>query len=386
MEKYSDLEQALRDPSLAIISDQITTLSELNRVYLKYRALLSIQKRFSNYYSNEFLGHSVPEMYVLVKDKLKPENDGFEDRQLPNETLIVSEPDLYYKEESFNSGDTNICFVLGHSGSGKSMMARTLLGDEIDHIELDDLLLTKDHFTMDELKGYSDLFYRFFTGEGAKYYIGVEQRDSIPKEEYEDKVFIDFVRFAMEYAKQHREKKFIIDGIWIYLYFDDPSVFADYAVFIKGTSFLKSKIRAAKREMQRDKETLQDRKQMFGREVRNYLLDEDKINRYRSFFGDSPYTIFREETSEADKNAEAVINELNGIDRCFVNNDTDGINEIMKRAEADPALSNWNKLRIVNECKLALFDLRMYNGHQNENEMITPIDPDCDSVNGHHLT
>ena len=169
----------------------------------------------------------------------------------------------------------------------------------------------------------------------------------------------------MEYAKQHREKKFIIDGIWIYLYFDDPSVFADYAVFIKGTSFLKSKIRATKREMQRDKETLQGRKQMFGREVRNYLLDENKINRYRSFFGDSPYTIFREETSEADKNAEAVLNELNGIDRCFVNNDTDGINEIMKRAEANPALSNWNKLRIVNECKLALFDHRMYNGLQN---------------------
>ena len=208
MEKYADLEQALQDPSLAIISDQITTLSELNSVYLKYRVLSSIQKRFSNYYSNEFLGHSVPEMYVLVKDKLKPENDLFEDWQLPNETLIVSEPDLYYKEESFNSGDTNICFVLGHSGSGKSMMARTLEGDDIDHIELDDLLLTKDHFTMDELKAYSDLFYHFFAGEGAKYYIGVEERDSIPKEEYEDKVFIDFVRFAMEYAKHHRKKKF----------------------------------------------------------------------------------------------------------------------------------------------------------------------------------
>ena len=82
------MEQALQDPSLAIISDQITTLSELNSVYLKYRVLSSIQKRFSNYYSNEFLGHSVPEMYVLVKDKLKPESDVFEDWQLPNETLM----------------------------------------------------------------------------------------------------------------------------------------------------------------------------------------------------------------------------------------------------------------------------------------------------------
>ena len=248
MEKYTDLEQAIQDPSLVIITDQITTQTELNQVFVKYKTLPRKQRRFSNYYSNEFLGHDVPEMYVLVRDKLIAEANIFEDLQLPNEKYVHTEPDLYYKEESFNSGNTNICFILGHSGSGKSRMARTLEGDEIDHIELDDLLLARDHFTMDELKGYSDMFYSFFAGEGAKYYIGLEERNSIPKEEYEDKVFVDFVKFAMEYSKQHREKKYIVEGIWIYLYFEDPSVFDDYAVFIKGTSFLKSKIRAMKRE------------------------------------------------------------------------------------------------------------------------------------------
>ena len=136
-------------------------------------------------------------MYVLVRDKLIADSEIFGEWQLPNETFIVSEPDLYYKEESFNSGETNICFILGHSGSGKSMMARTLEGDDIDHIELDDLLLTKDHFTMDALKDYSDMVYSFFNGEGAKYYIGVEERNSLSKEEYEDKVFVDFVNFAL---------------------------------------------------------------------------------------------------------------------------------------------------------------------------------------------
>ena len=354
MVKYTDLEQALLDPSLVIITDHISTQTELNKTYVKYNVLSKKQKRYSNYYSNEFLGHSVPEMYVLTREKLLAENDIFGEWQLPNESFIVSEPDLYYKEDSFNSGDTNICFILGHSGSGKSMMARALEGDDIDHIELDDLLLTKDHFTMEELKAYSDLLYGFFNGEGAKYYVGVDERNSIPKEDYEDKVFVDFVTFAMDYAAQHREKKYIIDGIWIYLYFDDPSVFKDYAVFIKGTSFLKSKIRATKREMQRDKETLQDRKQMFGREVRNYFLDEDKINSYRSFFGDCPETVFREETNDTSKKAEIVINELNSIDKCVVNDDTDGIIEIMKKAEKNTELSNWNKLRIINECRSAL--------------------------------
>ena len=264
MEKYITLQQAMQDPSLAIITDDIATQIELNRVFIKYRALPKRYKRLSNYYSNEFLGHNVTEMYALVKDKLRVDSDVFRDVQLPSDKYAVSEPDLYYKEDSFNSGDTNICFILGHSGSGKSVMARTLEGDEIDHIELDDLLLIKDHFTMDELKDYSDMYYSYFNGEGTKYYIGVEERNSIPKEEYEDKVFIDFVNYAMDYAKLHPDKKFIIDGIWIYLYFDDPSIFEDYAVFIKGTSFLKSKIRVMKREIHRDKEELQDRKEMFG--------------------------------------------------------------------------------------------------------------------------
>lgn len=287
-----------------------------------------------------------------MKDRLRVDSATPFDRPLPNEKYTVSEPDLYYKEDSFNSDDTNICFILGHSGSGKSMMARTLEGDDIDHIELDDLLLTKDHFTMDELKDYSDMFYSFFNGEGAKYYIGVEERDSIPKEEYEDKVFLDFVDFAMEYAKQHREKKFIIDGIWIYLYFDDPSKFEDYTVFIKGTSFLKSKIRVMKREMQRDKGAVQDRKQMFGRETRNYLLDEDKINKYREYFGDKPETVFREEQDES-----AFKKAMSGIDKCFVDEDANGLLEILKNAEASNALSGWEKQMVALECRSAVMDL-----------------------------
>ena len=357
MDKYATLEQVLRDPSLVVITDDISTQIELNKVYLRYKVLSRIQKRFSNYYSNEFLGHNVPEMYALKSEQLKADYDLFGDWELPSDKYMHSEPDLYYKEDSFNSGDTNICFILGHSGSGKSKMAQALEGDDIDHIELDDLLLTKDHFSMDELKEYSDMFYCFFAGEGAKYYIGIEERNRIPKEEYEDKVFIDFVRFAMDYAKQHPKKKYIIEGIWIYLYFDDPSVFKDYAVFIKGTSFLKSKIRVMKREMQRDEESLQNRKQMFEREVRNYLLDEDKIDIYRAYFGDSPYTVFRDETSEDDKKSEIIMSELNCIDRCFVNDDANGIIEIMKRTGDRAELSSWNKMRIFSECQSALIDL-----------------------------
>ena len=361
MNIYTKLDEALQDSSLVIITNDIKTQKELNKIFIKYKMLSNRYKRFSNYYSNKFLGHSVSEMYVLMKDSLRGENDFLKGRQLLTEKFVYSEPDLYYNEDSFNNGDTNLCFILGHSGSGKSMMARTLEGDDIDHIELDDLLLNKDHFSMDELKEYSDMLYNFFAGEGKKYYIGINERDNISKEDYEDKIFIDFVRFAIDYSKKHKEKNYIVEGIWIYLYFDDPSVFSDYAVFIKGTSFLKSKIRATKRELQRDKEALHDRKNMFGREARNYLLDENKIDKFRDFFKEKPNTIFRDEANED----EIVVKQINAINDCFVNGDIDTIKEIMEKAISSKNLLRLNKLRIINECKLALFDLNRSSEEKN---------------------
>ncbi len=360
MEKYTDLKQAREDQSLVFITDEVNTLRELNRIYGKFRILPRKQQRLSDYYSNQFLDHSVKEMYELVKERLLSESELFNDlkeKELPGSKYAKTEADLYYKEANFNAGETNVCFILGHSGSGKSVMAKGLEGNEIEHLELDDLLLVKDHFSMDDLKNYSDVFYSFFIGPGKKYYIGIEERNTIPKEEYEDKLFFDFVDYALAYAGKHQEKKYIIDGIWIYLYYDDPSVFDDYAVFIKGTSFLKSKIRATKREIHRDKEEIADRKLMFGREARNYLLDEDKIDRFRDHFAKSPYTIFREEENEIDKQNEIVRNEIININRCFAQNDANGIIAIMKKTEADTQLSNLNKIRIIGECKAALFEI-----------------------------
>ena len=109
--------------------------------------------------------------------------------------------------------------------------------------------------------------------------------------------------------------------------------------------------------MQRDRDTLNDRKQMFGRSARNYLLDEDKINIFRAYFAERPETIFRTETNEVDKKDVALRDSLNLINSCFVNGNADGINELMKKTEDDPELSNLKKLRVINECRAALFDL-----------------------------
>ena len=54
-----------------------------------------------------------------------------------------------------------------------------------------------------------------------------------------------------------------------------------------------------------------------------------------------------------------IINELNKIDECFVDDDAKGIVEIMDRAKANTKLSNWTKQLIIHECKTALLELRI---------------------------
>jgi hypothetical protein len=98
----------------------------------------------------------------------------------------------------------------------------------------------------------------------------------------------------------------------------------------------------------RDKES----KGTAGEYLSVYLLDEDKIDSYRKYFANSPYTVFREEKDE-----NGIINELNKIDECFVNDDAKGIAEIMDRAKANDKLSNWTKQLIIHECKTALLEL-----------------------------
>ena len=72
---------------------------------------------------------------------------------------------------------------------------------------------------------------------------------------------------------------------------------------------------------------------------RGRILDEEKINHYRDYYGECPETVLREENSGAGSKAETVLNDLNSIDTLFVNEDANGILAIMKKTKADPSLS-----------------------------------------------
>lgn len=214
-----------------------------------------------------------------------------------HEAYAKNENDIYYNKDKFDSGEINLCFITGHSGSGKSTMGRDLQSDSIEHYELDDLQCIKDHFTMENLKEYGDLIYSYFSGKGKKFYLTKKEivDNKIPGSKYEDILYKDFVHYAMNYAKSHKNKKYIIEGVWLLCsgedgkYWFDPEEFKDYAFYIKGTSMIISKHRAALRDAKTDNDNkIGVTKAYLNNFIRKnwkwYFIDEKRINRFRKYF------------------------------------------------------------------------------------------------------
>ena len=74
-----------------------------------------------------------------------------------NEGYIKSDKDIYYNKYKFDSGEINLCFITGQSGSGKTTMAGKMTND---FIRLDDLA-QNDLFSDENLKEYGNLIYSF---------------------------------------------------------------------------------------------------------------------------------------------------------------------------------------------------------------------------------
>ena len=205
-----------------------------------------------------------------------------------------SDKDIYYNKDKFDSGEINLCFITGHSGSGKSTMARSMQSDKVEYYELDDLNQNYK-FTDNTLKEYGDLIYSFFKGPGKKYrYHSYDDMQNCTNplddsgDEFDKFVNRDFVKYAMKYAKSHKNTKFVIEGIWLYFFFK-PEELKDYAVYIKGTSRVLSAFRAAKRDS-KDADTKTKRfiysiKGTLSTLINKYSIEGEKlINNYRKYY------------------------------------------------------------------------------------------------------
>ena len=219
--------------------------------------------------------------------------DQYTTLSLLNESILFNEKDIYYNKDKFDNGEINLCFITGHSGSGKSTMAKDMeKKKEIESYELDDCGWIKDRFTMDNLKEYGDLYYSFFTGPGKKYYVGKEETEKWPDDEFRrfyGNLWYDIVYYAMKYAKSHPNKKYVINGVQVFENEFKPEEFKDYAFYIKGTSAIISSIRAAKRDSQ-DGGSKLGKARAFAKNISNmtrwkyYNINEKDIQKFRKYF------------------------------------------------------------------------------------------------------
>ena len=195
------------------------------------------------------------------------------------EKHIFNEEDIYYNKDKFDSGEINLGFITGHSGSGKSTMAQKLADKDsnIEYYQLDDVMYNKYEFTMEQLKEYGDLIYSFFKGLGKKYYYTEEEAKEgkvKPIEgDYDLQLTKDFVEYSIKYTKSHKNTKYVIEGIGLAMYIE-PSILKEFAVYIKGTSAITSTFRAAKRDA---KEFYPDNKKKQAKAFVKRMMEFDRL-------------------------------------------------------------------------------------------------------------
>lgn len=343
------LKSVLSNPEIAVISDECTSWDELFNQFMRYLKLSRRGRRLSDYYSVELFGCTVPDKFLTMHYRFKP------DSPVPvNGTVLISEPDLYYNKKAFDDGLVNLCFVIGYSGSGKSYLTREYSGDNLEKVELDNIVCVKDHYTMDELKSSGDLLYSFFSGPGAKYYVSRAERDVFADH---SEMFVSFINYARTYAADHTDKRFILEGIWTYLFFDDPSEFDKYAVFMKGTSLAKSKMRRIVREATDKADAFVDRLLEFGIYAPDTALHDGNVDKWRRYFEKKAETVIKPEDNNLTHLYGNITSEVHNVNRCFVQGDRDGIRKIMENAIASKDMDLTLKAVLVEECKKALADL-----------------------------
>ena len=167
-----------------------------------------------------------------------------------------------------------------------------------------------------------------------------------------------FIRYTCKYAHSHTEKKFILEGIWTYLFFDDPSRFSKYAVYMKGTSLIKSKLRRMTREANNTPLESWYRLIDFGVYAADTTLYDINLDKWRRYFEKKPETVIKEEENYFTLLRASIMAQINSINDCFVHGDEKGIKTIMKHAKASKSMDITEKTVVIEECKRAVFDLQ----------------------------
>lgn len=165
--------------------------------------------------------------------------------------------DIYHNIEDWESGKSNVLWVTGLSGSGKSTIAKEISVNNIEHVELDNLQRAKmdnwdhtDSTLMDDyIKSKGGLTNIFsYVNDLDK----VRWKDIVSNETECPKQFNDFFEYIIKYANTHKNKRFVVEGVQIAMCSKNTTIakISKYPVIIKMNGPLKTEFRREKRTIQ----------------------------------------------------------------------------------------------------------------------------------------
>lgn len=201
------------------------------------------------------------------------------------ESVFKDTDNIFHKENEYKNKKCNIVFVTGHSGSGKSTIGKKI-SDEC--YSLDDVL-EQYRFSDKNFKEYGDLIYSYFNTTGKKFRLSAEEiQNNTTEKTYEQALLDSFIAYSIKYAKKHKNRKYCIEGIQIYQWYE-PEEFEEYPLLILGTSMMKSNHRAAKRDSS-DSENKISKAIGYTKNITNvrrlddYIDNEERLNKWREFY------------------------------------------------------------------------------------------------------
>lgn len=160
-----------------------------------------------------------------------------------NEGYIFSKDNLYINFDKFKDGKTNICFVTGLSGSGKSTEAERLAKEyNAEWIELDIFEHCKS-FTDDQIKEAGQVFYDYLSSH--KDIWNKLKNNELHGKDLNTEIS-KFINYCINWCLRHKENKWIIEGVQIFS-FIEPKEIKNYPIVFIRASMVKSILQRWKR-------------------------------------------------------------------------------------------------------------------------------------------
>jgi len=256
------------------VMEKIPTINYVKVVDKDYSAffekLLELKEQFATNDSNKNDANNAALESLVEIEEL--------DDEIVEESYLFNNKNLYINFDKFTSGESNILFITGLSGSGKSTISKSLASEyKAEVIELD--IFEHSNAYLDKSLAKAGEVFKIYLLEKRK-----DLRDKTVKEFSREEFYSEFTKFfdfVLEYCNSHKNKKFIIEGVQIFSLVELSKI-KEMPIILMGTSVKTSVLQRFKRDTPNGKiDWKSELKNEFPQLIAWYIDNEKKYNDFK---------------------------------------------------------------------------------------------------------